>query len=194
MVRGIQLYNRTMSEILEDNSLNDTINVIYDNYSIFLVCVSGLLAIATPLAEPMWFMPNERKRYVRTFRNEGIIIGPSAFVFMILVLFWNIVLPLLSIPNYQAIPIIGSVYVYILMIYGLMDEPCTPPITFFLITNIITTMIIYPLTYEHYIIAEFLLVMLGVMCWKLHLSKHSLKQNIQWYIWYAGTFGGTLRW
>lgn len=185
-----------MLEFLEMNTSNDTFRMISDNFGIFGVCIAGILAITTPLVGPMWFMPNERERYVRIFRNANIVLGPSAGVFAILLLFWNIVLPLLGIPDHQAITIIGSAYVYILMAYSIIDEPCTPIMSVFLCTNLITTMAFYKTknTLESYITIELLLIAFISMCWNLHLRKHSLKQNIQWYIWYAGTFGDTLRW
>lgn len=184
-----------MSEFPEIHSLSD----VYDHFSVFLVCISGLLAIATPLAGPTWFMPNECEIYVRTFRNKGIIIGPSAAVFAILFLFWTLVLPLLGIPEHHAISIIGSVYVYILMLYSLVDDRYTLAMSLFLTTNITTIITFYPTNNNptNYITTGFLLVLCIVfvsMCWKFHLSKHSLAQNVQWYMWYAGTFGGTLRW
>jgi hypothetical protein len=184
-----------MPEFLEMSSLTNIIHMLYYNYSIFLVSISGLLAIMTPVMEPMWFMPNERERYVRTFRNANVIFGPSATVFAILLLFWNLVLPPLGIPDYQAVSIIGNVYLYILMVYSLVDDLCTPSISLFLTSNIITTIAFYNTdnTPDNYIITVILLIAFIALCWRLHLSKHSLKQNIQWYMWYAGTFGSTLR-
>lgn len=185
-----------MLEFLEMNALLETFRMISDHFGILGVCIAGILAIATPLAEPMWFMPNERERYVRIFRNANIILGPSASVFAILLLFWNLVLPLLGIPYHQAIAIIGSVYLYILMVYSLVDEHCTPSMSVFLCTNLIATMVFYSSnhTFDNYVATELLLISFIGMCWNLHLRKHPLKQNVQWYMWYAGTFGGTFRW
>ena len=185
-----------MIDFLEINPIFEDIYYISDNFGLFLICVSGILAIMTPLAKPMWFMPHERDTYLQIFRNANIILTPSIYVFTILILFWNLILPILNISKRHAIEIIGSVYLYILMVYSLVDNTCTPGMSIFLSTNILVIMILYNTdhtTVDYQNVILLLTIFIG-LCWYLHLRKHSLTQNIQWYMWYAGTFGGTLRW
>lgn len=168
-----------------------------DYFGIFLVCFSGALAIATPLTtEPMMFMPNEREDYVIKFRRANILFGPSASTFAILMLSWNLFLPMFGIVEHTAIAIIGSVYLYILIVYSLVDPPSTPAISLFLTLNLIVTMVFYnpAIGNEHYtMIGLSLLSMFIGFSWELHWDLQPWKQNLQWYVWYACTFGGSVR-
>lgn len=185
-----------MKDFLLMNYLYEDVRFITDNIGIFLICMSGILAILTPIINPMWFIPSDRQRYMRTFRNANILIGPSACVFVILLLSWELILSALFIPHYQAIPIIGSVYLYILIIYSFADENSSPSMSAFLTINLITIVILYDMkiTIEHKYLISLALFITILTSWKLHWRNHSITQNIQWYMWYAGTFGATLRW
>lgn len=176
-------------------TIHDYIN-ISDQYGIFLVCVSGLLAIATPLYEPLNFMQAARNAYMRKFHRNGFYLGPTMCTFVILVYFWNIVLPAFDIAIHNACAMIGAVYVYILMLYSIVDEKSTMCMSAYLTLNMVTVLALYnkdPTT-EEYITNVVLFSVFVYLSNIIYLSVAPWEQNLQWHIWYSGTLGGVLRW
>ena len=169
---------------------------VLQHYEIIYVALAGLFAVFTPLYEPMLFMPADRIKYERVFHTLKIYIGPTAALFGIMFMFWLVVLPLFQVSSYNAVIIIGSLYIYLLLLYSIVDEKCTPALSGYLSLNFVLTLVFYRTypTYEEQLNNTIILLMFIIVAYISQLIHHSFTQNLQWYLWYAGTMGGMLRW
>jgi hypothetical protein len=171
------------------------LRVMEDYIGIGCLCLSGILAIATPLHYPFAFLPRDREEYVRAFHHKRIYIGPSISLFAILISSWVLVLSIFQVEYHTAILIVGSVYVYIVILYSLVDEYSTPSMAGYFILNLILTMSLYNTKYtlsELYMYGVILEIFV-YLALNIHTGIVSWNQTFQWYIWYAGTLGGLLR-
>jgi hypothetical protein len=167
-----------------------------DVLPVILPCIACTLAISVPLYDCFLFVPNERNQYMRKFHRKGLFYGPSICVFMFLISFWNLVLPFFDISIHMSSIIIGSVYLYIVMLYSIVDEASTPAMVVYFIFNMLITIGMYDVhsSYNRSLAFIFILVLFGELAYSIHMNFMPLKKHAQWYMWYAGTMGGMLRW
>ena len=165
-------------------------------YTAILPCIACILAIFVPLYDCFYFMPNERTEYMREFHRRGLYYGPSICLFIILISFWNLVLSLFEVSIHISGIIIGSVYLYFVMMYSVVDSASTPPMVMYFTLNMLITIGMYDVhsSYNSSLTFVFFLVVFNVITHSIHMNFMPMKKHIQWYIWYAGTMGGMLRW
>lgn len=169
---------------------------IIEHCEVFIVAAAGILAVFTPIYDPLLLIKYDRLRYMRQMRSNNFYIGPTVTLFTIMVLFWNTLLPFFQLHIQSAIVIIGSIYLYLLLLYSIIDEMSTSALSAYFIVNLMITISFYrdTISEDNFVINIFLLFIFNYLSYVVYMKPMGLQQSLRWYIWYAGTMAGTLRW
>lgn len=160
-----------------------------------LPLVSGFLGIITPMY--VNFHPDStRRKYMKEMMSKGFLLSPSIGLFVCLWMFSLVLFPLFELPTNAVALIVGCVYIYIVLMYSVVDEKSTLGMSMYFTYNlclICQTYSQYPNT-ESVITSFGLLLLFASLTTYICMNTSTIELHSYWFMWYSATISGVCRW